>query len=607
MRECMKKKSMLWMLAVAILLGTLVFGSTKVQAAGPGWQQENGAWYYYDDATTKHIGWLDEGGHRYYLKGNENGAMATGWIQIEGLYYYFDPNGYLCTGWYYDGNDYYFLNPGGANGRDDLPLGAMLTGWRKVDGIYYYFHATGEMATGWQLTDGQWWYLNQNGQWLGYEYDQEAKNKIFGVDVSKYQGDVDWAALRSAGVDFTFIRIGHGSRSLDTYYKQNMQGANAAGIAAGVYFYSTAQNVAQAVGDAQFVIDNLRGYNVSYPVAIDLEDKSQSNLTQQQITDIAVAFCDEIRAAGYTPMIYCNEYWAKNRIDFSRLPNVERWIARYNYTWDKSIDRGVWQAGSTTVLPGISGVGVVDIDFAYKNYRTIVTPRTAADPNYTKRTGTWVSDARGWWYAYFAGGYPVNKWEHIGGKWYYFDASGYAVTSGWQYINGIWYFMDRDGAMITGWVYYNGNWYYMNPSGAMATGWVWDGYNWYYMDANGAMVNGGWHMIGGTWYYMNAGGAMATGWIWDGANWYYMKDSGAMATGWVWDGYNWYYMNPSGAMATGWVWDGYNWYYMNSSGAMTTGWQLVNGTWYYMYDSGAMASNTWIGNYHVNASGAWDR
>ena len=600
MRECMKKKSMLWMLALVILLGSLAFGTTEVQAAEPGWQQENGAWYYYDDATTKHMGWLDYcniygQACRYYMKAAEGGAMATGWINIDGLYYYFNPidaqgdpaklpQGAMQTGWLQDGGEWYWLNPqvGGT-----VPQGAMMTGWQKVDGNDYYFHTTGEMATGWQLVGGQWWYLNKDGHWLGYDYDVEAKNKIFGVDVSKYQGNVDWAALRSTGVDFTFIRIGHGSRSLDTYYKQNMQGANSVGIAAGVYFYSTAQSVAQAVGDAQFVIDNLRGYNVSYPVAIDLEDKSQSNLTQQQITDIAVAFCDEIRAAGYTPMIYCNEYWAKNRIDFSRLPNVERWIARYNYTWDKSIDRGVWQAGSTTVLPGISGVGVVDIDFAYKNYRTIVTPRTAADPNYTKRTGTWVSDARGWWYAYFAGGYPANKWEYIGGKWYYFDASGYAVTSGWQYINGNWYFMDRDGAMITGWVYYNGNWYYMTPSGAMAIGWAWDGYNWYYMNSSGAMVPGGWHWIHGAWYYMYA--------------------SGAMATGWVWDGYNWYYMNSSGAMVTGWVWDGYHWYYMNSSGAMTTGWQKVNGTWYYMYDSGAMASNTWIGNYHVNASGAWDR
>ena len=92
MRECMKKKSMLWMLALVILLGSLAFGTTEVQAAEPGWQQENGAWYYYDDATTKHMGWLDYcniygQACRYYMKAAEGGAMATGWINIDGLYY----------------------------------------------------------------------------------------------------------------------------------------------------------------------------------------------------------------------------------------------------------------------------------------------------------------------------------------------------------------------------------------------------------------------------------------------------------------------------------------------------------------------------------------
>ena len=135
-----------------------------------------------------------------------------------------------------------------------------------------------------------------------------------------------------------------------------------------------------------------------------------------------------------------------------------------------------------------------------------------------------------------------------------------------------------------GWISNGGKWYYYNADGSMATGWLWDGSNW---------------------YYMNGDGSMATGWIWDGSNWYYMNSNGAMATGWITNGYSWYYLRSSGAMATGWVWDGYNWYYMNSDGSMATGWIWDGYNWYYMSSSGAMVSNTWIGSYYVNSSGAW--
>ena len=105
--------------------------------------------------------------------------------------------------------------------------------------------------------------------------------------------------LKNDGIQFAFVRAGHGDHTLDTYFQQNMTNAAAAGIPTGVYFYSTAQNEAQAVQDAQFVIRSMKGYLVSYPVVIDLEDSSQAHLNKQQIGKIAKAFCDEIRAAGY--------------------------------------------------------------------------------------------------------------------------------------------------------------------------------------------------------------------------------------------------------------------------------------------------------------------
>lgn len=554
------KKVISVVLAASLLVGTLVTGNVSVQAAGTGWQQENGQWYFYTDANTKYTGWYYDGVHSFYCKPEENGAMAIGWDKIDGLYYYFDQNGYMCTGWANVDSKWYFMNP--TEGNQGLPRGAMMTGWQTVDGSTYYFTATGQMTTGWQIVNGQWYYMDKNGHWLGSDYDQAARGKIFGVDVSKYQKTVDWTTLRGTGVDFALIRVGHGDRVLDPTFKQNIEGANSVGIAAGVYFYSKAQSTAQAILDAQFVIDNLNGYNVSYPVAIDLEDSSQANLTKQQITDIAIAFCNEIRAAGYTPMIYCNESWYRDRIDFSRISNVGRWVARYNSKPADDISRDIWQAGSTTILPGIDGY--VDIDFANTNYRAYVTPRTTSDPSYVKTTGAWVQDGNGWWYAYFAGGYPANQWVNIGGKWYHFDANGYMQT-GWFWNGYSWFYLNSDGSMATGWVYVNGHWYYMNPSdGSMATKWVWNGYNWFYMNPNGDM-----------------------------------------ATGWVWNGYNWFYTNADGAMQTGWVYDSGNWYYMNSDGVMQTGWVNDGYAWYYMYSGGSMAKNTWIGSYYVNSSGAW--
>lgn len=126
----------------------------------------------------------------------------------------------------------------------------------------------------------------------------------------------------------------------------------------------------------------------------------------------------------------------------------------------------------------------------------------------------------------------------------------------------------------------------LNPAEAQAaTGWNQNGTGWWWENADGSYPVNAWKQVGGTWYYFNDSGYMVTGWQQVNGTWYYMDGSGAMLTGWQ-------YINGA-------------WYYMDASGAMLTGWQQINGTWYYMYDSGAMASNTYIGSYYVDASGAW--
>lgn len=137
--------------------------------------------------------------------------------------------------------------------------------------------------------------------------------------------------------------------------------------------------------------------------------------------------------------------------------------------------------------------------------------------------------------------------------------------------------------------------------------WKKDSKGWWYRYNDGSYPKNTWVTINGAKYHFDRSGYMQTGWIKDGGNWYYLRSSGAMATGWIKDGGKWYYLRSNGTMATGWIKDGGKWYYLRSSGAMATGWIVSGGKDYYLYGDGHMASNEWIGRYHVNNNGVWDK
>lgn len=456
-------------------------------------------------------------------------------------------------------------------------------GWVQVSGgRWRYRYSDGKYAEKcWLKINGAWYYFDSSGYWV--DDNTHESGSLKGIDVSAWQGKIDWQAVKNDGIQFAFVRIGHGAHVLDTYYSQNMKGAQEAGIPVGVYMYSTAKNEAEAIADAQFVIRNMEGYLVSYPVVIDLEDASQDSLSKYQLGRIAKVFCDEVRAAGYTPMLYCNENWYKNRIDVSQITDVEKWIARWNVRYDTSIPRGIWQSG----VGRIQGVNTnVDIDFGYKDYTQIVTPRTRYADGYRMTAGTWVQDRHGWWYNYYTGGYPAQAWELIGGAWYWFDSNGYMAT-GWRNIDGTWYYLTSSGAMATGWVQVGNTWYYLSGSGAMLIGFQTIGNAVYYLDESGAMATG-WRLMDGTWYYFHSSGAMATGWMQSG-NWYYLDPAdGKMAVGFKTVGDAVYYMTESGAMVTGWRLVDDTWYYFEASGAMVTGWLQLGDVRYYLAEDGKM-------------------
>lgn len=475
-------------------------------------------------------------------------------------------------------------------------------GWKlDAKGWWYQDEDGGWAQRAWRQIDGKWYYFASDGYW---REDADAhENTLKGIDVSEWQVDIDWNAVKQDGYDFAIIRGGYSytdpktgkyEHVVDEYFEQNMAGANAAGIPVGVYIYSKATNEAQAVEDAKFLIEESTGYLVSYPLVIDMEDSSQVNLGKTALGKIAKAFSDEVKSAGYTPMIYTNENWYKNVVDMSYVSDVEHWVAAYGIEPDDSIPRGIWQCSSTGRVKGIDGN--VDINFGYKDYTTIVTPRTEPAAGYGKPAadGEWRIDG-GWWYHCYDGTYPKNEWKEINGQTYRFDGNGYMLT-GWQYIENEWYYMNSSGARLSGcWLELGGVWYYLKEDGKMAVGWQLVGNTWYYMYPSGMMATG-WVQVGDAWYYMYPSGAMATGWLLDGTTWYYMDPSGWMRTGWVLVGDTWYYMYPSGMMATGWALVGDTWYYLTpGNGAMATGWLLLGNTWYYLTPgNGAMVTGTQV-------------
>ncbi len=591
LKHNLKRKLTSLALAVTLMISAMPVTAYAAEGTEGTWKENDiGIWYEFSDGTYP----------------------TKQWMEIDGQWYFFGDEGYVTVGWReLDGEWYYFSK-----------TGAMVTGYQEITNAedvveHYMFDEDGVMLTGWQKindTDWAYFYLSGSDKGAMQEDNSLVAEALKGIDVSVWQGKIDWAAVKNDGVQFAFIRLGHGSRKLDSRYAENMTGAAEAEIPVGVYFYSTAKTPEDAVLDAQFVIDSLNGYTVSYPVAIDLEDSSQSDsLSKTQISEIAKAFCDEIRKAGYTPMIYCNENWYKNYIDFTAVGEVESWIARYSGTYNKEIERDVWQGGSTARIDGIDGN--VDIDFAFTDYSKTITPMTTAASTYVKSTGVWRQDDNGRWYSYLTGGYPANEWVEIEGEMYWFNAAGYEEkAAGWRLIDDAWYYYDNNGEPYEGWLDADDTWYYMDENGKMMSGWQLINNTWYYFgqSSSGAMKTG-WQLINDNWYYFGSkgDGAMKTGWQLINNTWYYLGKAGdgAMKTGWQLIDDEWYYfgLKGDGAMKTDWQYINKTWYYLGlkGDGAMKTGWQLVGGTWYYMYDSGAMAYSTWIGGYYVNASGAW--
>ena len=199
---------------------------------------------------------------------------------------------------------------------------------------------------------------------------------VKGIDLSRYQGEVDWAKVAADGVDYAMIRVGirgygTGEIVLDDTLDTNMMGATYEGIDVGAYFFTQAISEEEAIEEANAVIEALAPYNVTYPVAIDVEDVNDSeartaNLTAQQRTDYVIAFCETLEAAGYTPMIYGNLKTFCDMLEMERLNDYEKWFAFYDSYVYFPYEISMWQYTDSGSVNGIEGNVDLNITFERK-------------------------------------------------------------------------------------------------------------------------------------------------------------------------------------------------------------------------------------------------
>lgn len=236
-------------------------------------------------------------------------------------------------------------------------------GWHNIGGNRYYYRGS-QRVTGWQNIDGLQYYFDGNGK----------LSSCTMIDVSKHNGDIDWNAVKAAGVDYAIIRVGYrgyGTARLvqDRRFEQNMRGAINAGIRVGAYIVTQAVNTEEAVEEASFIVEKCRGYNVTLPLAIDVEwagnsyEEGRANsISASTRTDVINAFARTVMNSGYAAMAYANKDWFENKIYSGNLfSSCKIWLAQYRnteYTYGGRVN--MWQYTSKGRVDGING----DVDIS---------------------------------------------------------------------------------------------------------------------------------------------------------------------------------------------------------------------------------------------------
>lgn len=193
-----------------------------------------------------------------------------------------------------------------------------------------------------------------------------------GIDVSRWQEEISWPKVKAAGIQFAMLRssYGWGAKQKDRFFEDNYEMAKKVNIAVGVYHYAYATTVEEAVKEADFCYSVIKGKQLEYPVAYDLEENSIAALGKEKISQIAKAFCERMESYGYYVCIYANKFWLDNYFTDDIFNRYDIWLAQWaaKPTFERAY--GIWQKSSKGRVDGIRGY--VDLDESYKNYGAIM-------------------------------------------------------------------------------------------------------------------------------------------------------------------------------------------------------------------------------------------
>ena len=248
---------------------------------------------------------------------------------------------------------------------EEAPSEPKYTGWQTIDDKTYYFDSTGKAVTGHQVIQG-----------LPYEFDEAGvltgSTPKLGIDVSMWNGTVNWNAVAASGIKYAVIRVGFRGSSVgalvdDSSFQTNIRGAQAAGLQVGVYFYSQAVDEAEAVEEASMVLDRVAPYSLSLPVYIDVEESGGrgDGISSSQRTANINAFCRTISSGGYAAGLYSNSEWLEKYMDAGSLSGWHIWLAQYRASPTYTLTSyEMWQYTSKGKVNGVHGD--VDMNISYR-------------------------------------------------------------------------------------------------------------------------------------------------------------------------------------------------------------------------------------------------
>ena len=264
--------------------------------------------------------------------------------------------------------------------QEDPELGGFISPAEEVPAEYVTINGNGGerffVAVNHQIPACEYYWDNLDtsdaNNWRYFDADGNLAS-VRGIDVSKYQGAIEWDKVAGEGVEFAIIRLGYrgmneGTLELDPYYRKNIEGALANGIKVGVYFFSQAVNEEEALEEADYVINALGKYNVTYPVVFDTERVTTyaaraNGLSVADRTALCKTFCDRVSEAGYKPMIYANTKYMIMGIDLTELGDYDKWFACYSPDITFPYDFQMLQYSESGSIQGISGKADLNISF----------------------------------------------------------------------------------------------------------------------------------------------------------------------------------------------------------------------------------------------------